>query len=378
MPPPDGDEQLAQQHTDDGAHGNGQNGGQRLPVRGQGDGGEYDGQGDERHGDVGQAFEKATASRYPEGPLRIREPLPQGQKRRKHRQIAQQQHHQVQGEEAPEQGGIRAHRLDGSSQQTHRRGYDPADQGRAHGHLVVLPPPGEHGGHISPLCGIGGGGIDAHGPGDHVAEQRYQKQQGHNAHQHGLAPEPSKLDGVAIGNDLEIVSTGRYAGLFVEDGSDETVSDVFCIRVKNTGSTGVQYAHITLTRGGECYEFDITTLLPGETVQALELSRQTLPEKPAELTAAVTTYAPFSETPSMHDDVLEVAASQNGITVTNRSDVAMSQVYVYYKNASGDLLLGGITYRAGLTDLGPGETRTCYAGHYSQDSSRLLFVTYAP
>ena len=169
--------------------------------------------------------------------------------------------------------------------------------------------------------------------------------------QYGLAPEPSKLDGVAIGNDLEIVSTGRYAGLFVEDGSDET---------------------------GECYEFDITTLLPGETVQALELSRQTLPEKPAELTAAVTTYAPFSETPSMHDDVLEVAASQNGITVTNRSDAAMSQVYVYYKNASGDLLLGGITYRAGLTDLGPGETRTCYAGHYSQDSSRLLFVTYAP
>lgn len=196
--------------------------------------------------------------------------------------------------------------------------------------------------------------------------------------QYGLAPEPSKLDGVAIGNDLEIVSTGRYAGLFVEDGSDETVSDVFCIRVKNTGSTGVQYAHITLTRGGECYEFDITTLLPGETVQALELSRQTLPEKPAELTAAVTTYAPFSETPSMHDDVLEVAASQNGIAVTNRSDAAMSQVYVYYKNASGDLLLGGITYRAGLTDLGPGETQTCYAGHYSQDSSRLLFVTYAP
>ncbi len=91
---------------------------------------------------------------------------------------------------------------------------------------------------------------------------------------------------------------------------------------------------------------------------ALELSRQTLPEKPAELTAAVTTYAPFSETPSMHDDVLEVAASQNGITVTNRSDAAMSQVYVYYKNASGDLLLGGITYRAGLTDLGPLSTGT--------------------
>lgn len=42
-----------------------------------------------------------------------------------------------------------------------------------------------------------------------------------------------------------------------------------------------------------------------------------------------------------------------------------------------DLLLVGITYRAGLTDLGPGETQSCYAGHFS-DGSRLLFVTYAP
>lgn len=30
--------------------------------------------------------------------------------------------------------------------------------------------------------------------------------------EYGLAPEPSKLDGVAIGNDLEIVGTGHYAG----------------------------------------------------------------------------------------------------------------------------------------------------------------------
>lgn len=151
---------------------------------------------------------------------------------------------------------------------------------------------------------------------------------------------------MAIGNDLEIVSTGRYAGLFVEDGTDETVSDVFCIRVKNTGEQDVQYAHITLSRSGESYEFDISTLPAGQTVQALELSRQALPDKPEELSTAVSLYA-------------------------------VSQVYVYYKNASGDLLLGGITYRVGLTDLGPGETQSCYAGHFS-DGSRLLFVTYAP
>ena len=195
--------------------------------------------------------------------------------------------------------------------------------------------------------------------------------------EYGLAPEPSKLDGVAIGNDLEIVSTGRYARLFVEDGRDETVSDVFCIRVKNTGEQDVQYAHITLSRSGESYAFDISTLPAGQTVQALELSRQALPEKPEELTAAVSLYAVFSEPLSLQEDLFDITTEQNTITVTNRGDSAVSQVCVYYKNASGDLLLGGITYRAGLTDLGPGETQSCYAGHFS-DGSRLLFVTYAP
>ena len=87
--------------------------------------------------------------------------------------------------------------------------------------------------------------------------------------EYGLAAEKSKLDGTDIGDDLQLVSTGRYAGLFVEDGSDKTVSDVFCIRVKNTGSSDVQYAHITLARGDERYEFDISTLPAGQTLQAL-------------------------------------------------------------------------------------------------------------
>ena len=191
--------------------------------------------------------------------------------------------------------------------------------------------------------------------------------------EYGLAAEQSKLDGVDIGSDLRIVSTGRYAGLFVEDGSDKTVSDVFCIRVKNTGSSDVQYAHITLSRGSE----STSTLPAGETLQALEVSGQTMPEKPAELTAAVTSYAPFTEPLSMHEDLFTVTTSESSITVTNNSGSDAAQVYVYYKNASGDLLLGGITYRAGLTNLAAGESRSCYTSHYSEGSSKLLFVTYA-
>ncbi len=41
--------------------------------------------------------------------------------------------------------------------------------------------------------------------------------------EYGLAAEKSKLDGTDIGNGLQLVSAGRYAGLFVEDGSDKPV-----------------------------------------------------------------------------------------------------------------------------------------------------------
>lgn len=153
---------------------------------------------------------------------------------------------------------------------------------------------------------------------------------------------------------------------------------MFCIRVKNTGSSDVQYAHITLSRGSESYEFDISTLPAGETLQALEVSGQTMPEKPAGADRAVTTLRAVHRAPlSMHEDLFTLTTSESSITVTNNSCSDAAQVYVYYKNARGDLLLGGITYRAGLTNLAAGESRSCYTSHYSEGSSKLLFVTYA-
>lgn len=79
----------------------------------------------------------------------------------------------------------------------------------------------------------------------------------------------------------------------------------------------------------------------------------------------------------MHEDLFTVTTSESSITVTNNSGSDAAQVYVYYKNARGDLLLGGITYRAGADEPRRGESRSCYTSHYSEGSSKLLFVTYA-
>lgn len=218
----------------------------------------------------------------------------------------------------------------------------------------------------------------AAGPGAGPGLRGCGKKQPAQPDEYGLAPEPSKLDGVAIGNDLEIVGTGHYAGLFVEDGSDETVSDVFCIRVKNTGEQDVQYAHITLSRSGESYEFDISTLPAGQTVQALELSRQALPEKPEELTAAVVAVRRDSASRCPCRRTCSTSPrSRTPSPLPTAATAPCRRCMCTTKTPAATCCWGGITYRVGLTDLGPGETQSCYAGHFF-DGSRLLFVTYAP
>lgn len=182
---------------------------------------------------------------------------------------------------------------------------------------------------------------------------------------------------MALGSGLSLMSVSRYAGAFVEDGSDDTVADVLAVTVRNDGDKTVQYAHITLTIGGTGYEFDVTTLPVGASAQLLELSRQTMPDSTDGMTAEVSACAVFDAEPSLCADVLSIETQDTAITVTNISGSDITgQIYVYYKIAYGDLYLGGITYRVGLSGLKAGESSTCYAGHFSTDYSKLMFATY--
>lgn len=175
---------------------------------------------------------------------------------------------------------------------------------------------------------------------------------------------------------LKIKGISKYAGLFVEDGTDETVSDVCAVTVRNNAEKTVQYAHLTVTIGETAYEFDVTTLPPDAEVQLLELSRQPMPESTDGYTALVTMYAAFDAEPGMNADALEITTQDTAITVKNISGKDMGQVYVYYKVAYGELYLGGITYRVGVNGLAAGQSTTCYAGHYSTEYSKLMFATY--
>lgn len=191
--------------------------------------------------------------------------------------------------------------------------------------------------------------------------------------QNGAAPVNS---GNTAEYGLEIKGINKYAGLFVEDGTDETVSDVCAVTVRNSTEKTVQYAHLTLTIGEGTYEFDVTTLPPNAEIQLLELSRQPMPESTDGYTALVTMYAAFDAEPGMNADALEITTQDTAITIKNITDADMGQIYVYYKVAYGDLYLGGITYRVGVGSLAAGQSTTCYASHYSTEYCKLMFATY--
>lgn len=180
-----------------------------------------------------------------------------------------------------------------------------------------------------------------------------------------------------LGEGIELQALSGYQGPYVEDGTDDIVSDVLAITVRNDGDKTVQYAHIILTQGETAYEFNVTTLPVGASAQLLELSRQPMPDSTDGMTAQVTACAVFDTEPTMCEDVFQIETQDTAITITNNSGSDITgQIYVYYKIAYGDLYMGGITYRVGTAGLKAGESTTCYAGHFSTDYSKLMFATY--
>lgn len=185
------------------------------------------------------------------------------------------------------------------------------------------------------------------------------------------------LDGTEVGEGLVIDHAGRYAGMFVEDGSDEIVSGILALTLTNTGDRMLQYARFSVACAGETYSFEISSIPSGASVQTLELGRKAAPESfdNAEITVDMLSF--FDEEPSLYADVFEISASDNSITVRNISGRSIAgDIYVYYKTVSDGLYMGGITYRANAGGLASGEEFTAYAGHYLADSSEILFVTY--
>ena len=180
-----------------------------------------------------------------------------------------------------------------------------------------------------------------------------------------------------LGGGVMITGFLPYTGAFMEDRTDEVVTDVLAIQVTNTGEEYIQTMDITLNAGDTLAQFSLSTLFPGETVVVLEKNRMaysTAPEFESVQTSAV---ALFEAHPGMCQDKLEIQCLNGVINVTNISGEDITgDILIYYKNYVSGVYYGGITYRLRIEGgLKAGEIRQGTAVHFNPDNNTVVFVT---
>ena len=180
-----------------------------------------------------------------------------------------------------------------------------------------------------------------------------------------------------LGDGVEIVGLISYTGAFMEDRTDEVVTDVLGILVKNTGDEYIQTMDITLTAGETQAQFSLSTLFPGDTIVVLEKNRMAYSTAPVFEQASTSAVARFAEHPGMCEQQLEIQCLNGVINITNISqqDIA-GDICIYYKNYVDGLYYGGITYRIRIEGgLPAGRIHQGTAAHFSPQNSTVVFVT---
>lgn len=183
------------------------------------------------------------------------------------------------------------------------------------------------------------------------------------------------LTSFSLEGGLEIARFGKYIGVYMEDGSDEFVENVMMILVENNGSQAVQYAKIVLSGPSGDALFELTTLLPGESMVVLEAERKPYSNGDVYTEATLENVALFSEIPSTLADQLQIQPLESGFNITNISGADITgEIAVYFKDVTGDTLYGGITYVARVQGLAAGEVKQIMSANFTQKGSRVVFV----
>lgn len=179
-----------------------------------------------------------------------------------------------------------------------------------------------------------------------------------------------------LNENLSIEHIGAYSGIYMEDGTDDTVSNVLMITVKNTGTQDLQLAHIELQYTNFTAFFQATNLPAGETVVLLDTNRQGYVEELPKY-GLVNDMVFFPEPMSLQEDLIRVSGGNGYVEVTNISGADINgTIIIYYKNSTSDVLYGGITYRVRITNGIPaGQTVRVMSRHYHPDRCSIIMVT---
>ena len=182
--------------------------------------------------------------------------------------------------------------------------------------------------------------------------------------------------GISLDYGLQITDHGSYTGVYMEDGSNEIVSEVMMLVVQNNGEADIQLAELTTLCGGETYRFKLTNLAVGKRAVLLDLDRKRAEGGTPEA-VELDSVARFQEPMELHEDAIEIGGLEGMLNVKNISDTDISgDIHIYYKYAAQDIYYGGITFRVRIQGgLKAGELRQIPAGHFDPKGCEIIQVT---
>lgn len=186
--------------------------------------------------------------------------------------------------------------------------------------------------------------------------------------------------GTTFDNGLQVLCAGSYSGAFLEDGTDEQVTDILAIIVRNNGSSLVEYGKIELPLSDKRTATFIFSGLPvGASILIQESSRMQLGEARDKSAFVLSECAlPGTIVLDFGND-FEIYTDDGVLNIRNisGSDIT-SDVSVFYKNFEYGLFMGGITYRARFTGgVKADDIVQALQNHFWVDTSAILYMSYA-
>ena len=179
---------------------------------------------------------------------------------------------------------------------------------------------------------------------------------------------------VIPGSSIVIQRVAPYNGIYLEDGSDASVTGVAMVLLYNAGSEAVEYSKISMKYDDKTLSFEASAIPAGGIVVAQELSRNSCASGDLlECTADVASLAALGKA---EDQIKIEDNGNNSITVTNLTDKDITTVRIFYKYYMEDTnaYVGGITYTAKISNLKANESIVITPSHYASSGSTVVMV----
>ena len=186
----------------------------------------------------------------------------------------------------------------------------------------------------------------------------------------------SDAQGLTLADGLSITEVFSYAGPYVEDGSGDPCENICAVRLRNDTAEHYQYLEFEIETENGVYAFSASTLFAGAQMTVLSKNKDAYTGAGVR-SAKLVTLAPFTKTPTVHTDTLEITYTDGFINVKNLTNGMLMNVYVYFKEMDDFGYLGGITYRTGFGDILAGDTVQSGAANIHKDTSRVVFADYS-